>query len=232
MKKLILSIFTLVLTVSMQAQTLDEIIAKHLTAQGGVEKLKQLKTLVAEASVNAQGAEMPIKLSIAHKRGMRMDMTIMGMENYMICNTKTGYNYFPIGGQKAPEALPEDAVKSIASQFDLEGEFINTKEKGITLTLQGEEDVDGTMCYKIFCVMPNKTEKRIFIDKESFQRIKDVTKSTVNGKDSEQIAEYSNFQTVDGYTMAMEMTGPMGPMKVKKYVINPELLDSLFELKK
>jgi hypothetical protein len=232
MKKIILSALTLVLAISMQAQTLDQIIGKHIAAQGGIEKLKKLKSVVMECTINAQGAEMPVKISIGHNRGFRMDMTIMGMDNYMICNLKDGYKYFPIGGQKEPEALPADAVKGMAGQFDLEGEFINSKEKGITLTLQGEEDVDGTMCHKIFCVMPDKTEKRIYIDKESNQRIKDVTKTVVNGKDEESIAEYSNFQTIDGYTMAMEMTGPMGPMKVKKYTFNTELPDSTFQLKK
>lgn len=232
MKKILLSAFALIMAVSMQAQTLDEIIAKHIAAQGGIEKLKNLKTLITECTINMQGADIPVKVSIANKKGFRMDMSIMGMDNYTICNLKEGYNFFPIGGQKAPEALPADAVKSMASQFDLEGEFINTKEKGITLTLQGEEDVDGTMCFKILCVMPDKTEKRIFIDKESFQRIKDITKSVVNGKESEQISEFSNFQTVDGYTMAMEMTSPMGPLKVKKYTFNTEMADSLFELKK
>lgn len=232
MKKIILSAFALIMAVSMQAQTLDEIIAKNIAARGGMEKIKKLKTLINECTINAQGADMPIKFTIAHKRGFRMDFTVMGMDNYMFCNTKAGYGYSPIQGQKAPEALPADAVKGMQPQFDMEGEFINTKEKGITLTLQGEEDVDGTKCFKILCINADKSEKRIFIDNESFQIIKEVSKVNVNGKDTEVSQEFSNFQATDGYTIPMEFSSPYGNIKIKKAIFNSEIPDSTFELKK
>lgn len=233
MKKIVLSLFALAMfSFTSNAQTLDEIIAKNIAARGGLEKLKNLKTIIVESSINAQGMEIPIKVTMMHNTGFKMDMSLMGMDNYMLVNKKEGVQFFPIRGQTTPEALPEDMVKNFVTKFDLQGEFIDTKEKGINLTLQGEEDVDGTMCFKILCVFPNKTEKRIFIDKESYQVIKEVEKSIVNGKEMEESSEYSNFQTVDGYTMAYNASGQMGMMKTTKLQVNPKIEPSFFEVKK
>lgn len=231
MKKLLLLIAAIGFTAISNAQTLDEIIAKNLIARGGVDKIKGLKSVVMESTNNMQGQEVPIKLTLAQDKGIKMEMTLMGMDNYMMVNKKEGYNYFPIGGQKSPEPMPAEQVSGMQEAFDLHGEFINTKEKGIKLELQGEEDVDGTQCYKILCVRPDKTEKRIYIDKELNQIIKEVSKVTINGKEMEQASEYSNFKMVDGVVFAHEVGGPMGKMKVNKIIVNSDIPESFFAVK-
>lgn len=232
MKKILLSAFALIMAVSMQAQTLDEIVAKNITARGGLEKLKNLKTIISECTINAQGMEIPVKDFKSHNVGSKSEVSVMGMDNFDICNKKEGFKFFPAFGQTKPEKLTDDEVIEKNYEFDLQGEFIDYKTKGITLTLQGDEDVDGTMCHKILCIMPNKSEKRIFIDKETNHVIKELRKVNVNGKEIEAAVELSNFQVVDGYTMPYEISSPMGVLKIKKYTINSEIKDSIFELKK
>ena len=214
------------------AQTLDDVLNKNIEARGGKEAISKIKTLVAECDVDAGGQKLPLKLYTANNRGFRMEMTIMGMDNHMVVNTKEGASYFPIQGQKAPEAMPADMVASMQSSFDLAGEFIGWKEKGLNLDLQGEEEVEGTMCFKILCVYPNKKEKRFFIDKESYQIIRENEKFEVNGKEMDANQDFGYFKKVDGYTLPFSMSGQMGAMKVTKYTINSEIKDALFEVTK
>ncbi len=186
-----------------------------------------------EASVNAGGMEIPMKMTILNKIGFRMDMSIMGMDNYEIVNTKEGYTYYPIQQMKTPEKMTDDDHKIKMEDADLQGEFFDYQKKGIKIELQGEEDIEGTMCYKVLCIMPSKSEKRLFIDKETFQVIRSITKSIKNGKEEESQVDYSNFKLVDGLVMPYEMSmGQMGILKISKYTINLEVKEELFQLKK
>lgn len=216
----------------MKAQTLDEVINKNIEARGGKEAISKLKSMVTECEIDAGGQKIPMKLYASHNKGFRMEMTMMGMDNYMVANTKEGASFFPIQGQKGPEAMPAEMVASMQSSFDLAGEFIGWKEKGLKLELQGEEEVEGTMCFKILCVYPNKKEKRFFIDKESYQIIRENEKFEVNGKEMDGNQDFGNFKKVDGYTLPFSMSGQMGAMKVTKYTINSELKDTLFQVSK
>lgn len=232
MKKIVIVCLMAVAAFQMKAQTLEEVINKNIEARGGKDALAKLKTMIIETEVDAGGQKIPMKTYLSDNKGFRMEVTAMGMDNYMVANKKEGASFFPVYGQKGPEAMPAEMVASIQSQFDLAGEFIGWKEKGLKLELQGEEEIEGTMCFKILCVYPNKKEKRFFIDKESYQIIRENEKFEVNGKEMDGNQDYGNFKKVDGYTLPFSMTGQMGAMKVSKYTINSELKDSLFEVAK
>jgi hypothetical protein len=232
MKKIVIVCLMAVAAFQMKAQTLEEVINKNIEARGGKEALAKLKTMAIESEVDAGGQKIPMKTYLAHNKGFRMEVTAMGMDNYMVVNTKEGASFFPIQGQKGPEAMPAEMVASIQSEFDLAGEFIGWKEKGLKLELQGEEEVEGTMCFKILCVYPNKKEKRFFIDKESYQIIRENEKFEVNGKEMDVNQDYGNFKKVDGYTLPFSSSGQMGAMKILKYTINSELKDTLFQVAK
>jgi len=232
MKKLVLLSLVVLSLTQLKAQTVEEIVKKNIEARGGLELLNKLKTVVIESEIDANGQLIPIKNYIVHQKGYRMEMSLMGMDNYMVVNSTEGSMYFPIQGQKAPEPMPKDMHEAMKSSMDLMGEFIGWKEKGMKLELQGDEDLEGTMCFKILCIYPNGKEKRFYIDKESYQIIRENEKSVVNGKEMEQNQDFSNFKKQDGYTMPYTMTGNMGSVKVKKYIINGEVKDSMFEIAK
>ncbi len=50
------------------AQTSDEIIAKHITAIGGLENWNKLKSLKMEGTIKAQGAEIKITIFQVDKK--------------------------------------------------------------------------------------------------------------------------------------------------------------------
>ena len=214
------------------AQSLEDIIAMNLKARGGSDKILGLKTMVMECISNRQGMEFPVTLSFAHNHGFRLDMQIMGKDCFMLINTKAAYNYFPIRGQTHPETMPEEVHKEMMSRLDLQGDFIGYKEKGVKFKLLPDDKVEENLCYVLMSTGADGKEKTIYIDKITNLVIKEITKSEVEGEETEIASTYADFKSVDGYMVPMSISSPMnGDMKVTKYVINPELKSEMFVVK-
>lgn len=63
MKKLFLSALVLLaLGVSVSAQTADEIITKYITAIGGADKWRQIKSIKVEGQAEVQGFLLPCRV--------------------------------------------------------------------------------------------------------------------------------------------------------------------------
>ena len=235
MKKLFsLAVLLSVLIVSARAQSADEIIEKHLAAIGGKEKLMLLNTTIMEGNLSAQGMEIPIKISQSHNKGMRVEISIMGLTGYIINTTSEGWTYMPFQGQSAPEAMPAEAVKEASDQLDLQNSLMNYKEKGHQVEYIGKEDVEGTECLKLKVLFKGGAEATMFFDPSTYYIIKQLSKTKSTGQEAVQEQTFSNFTKQDGYVFPFSMTGmgPGGTVTVTKIEINKPLDESLFKVPK
>src|SRR5215213_6450011 len=92
--------------VALQAQTADEIIAKHLQARGGVDKIKTVQSQrITGKMVMGQGMEAPFTLEAGRPNKMRMEFTIQGMTGVQAYDGKTGWAVMPFMGKKDPEVM-------------------------------------------------------------------------------------------------------------------------------
>ncbi len=212
------------------AQTVDEIVQKHIAAIGGAEAWKKVNTVKMIASANAAGTEIPITLTIKDKKGMKVEFTVSGMTGYTIITDKGGWNYAPFGGQTKAEAMPEEAVKQAQDQLDLQGALLDYKAKGTKITYLGKDDVEGTECYKLKLVFASGKEETRYFDASNYYHIKSVSKVTANGKEVEMAQTFSNFQKLpEGIVFYMSMDGGMGgTMNIKTIEINKPVDESIF----
>ncbi len=215
-----------------QAQTLDEVIAKHIEAIGGKDKLLSLKTVIMEAHFSMQGTEVPVKMTQVHNKGQRIDITVNGMANYIIQTPTEGWMYMPIQGQTKPEASPEPVVKETADALDVQSPLLNYKEKGHDVTLLGKEDVEGTECYKIKVKLKSGLEQTLLLDPSTYYIIKTITKSSAGGKEVEQTQTFSNYKKLDaGYVFPFSMTGfGPGELVITKIQVNPPVDEKIFKI--
>ncbi len=235
MKKITLSILSLLLvaagTIKATAQSVDEIVQKNITAMGGSENWKKVKTIKTTGAVTAQGMEIPVIICIKDHKGMRMEFTVSGMTGYSILTDKEGWNYMPFGGQTKPEALSADDVKKGQDGLDIMGSYTlaDYKAKGNKITYLGKDDVEGTECYKLKVVYPSGKEETRYYDASTYYHIRSVAKVTVNGKEIEATSNFSNYKKLpEGifYPMSIESSG--GPITVKSVEINKGIEESAF----
>ena len=217
---------------NVKAQNADEIIKKHLEAIGGLDNWKKVQSLKMTGSINAQGQELIITRTVVQNKAYRMDLTIAGMENYQIVTTTEGWNFFPVGGQTKPEAMTADEVKESATELDLQGPLVNYKEKGITVTYLGKDDIEGTECYKLKVTYKDGKETTMCFDASNYYMIREVQKMKANGKEMEMTMNFSNFKKIDGgIVMPMTLGTEQGNVILKTIEINPKLDDATFKPK-
>ena len=77
MKK-ILTIALLLGTISLNAQTVEEVINEYSTRMGGLEKYKSIQTIKMTGNVAVQGMELPITVQVINGKGVPTDVEVMG----------------------------------------------------------------------------------------------------------------------------------------------------------
>ena len=213
---------------SVRAQTVDEIVNKHIAAMGGKAKLAAIKATASEGTMEVQGVALPFKATIINKRGMRVEFEALGTHNIQVATTTGGWNLLGVQMQTEPTDVGTDDIKELGPELDLEGELVNAKEKGHTLELIGKEKDDSAEVYKIKLTRKDGKMANYFLDTKSYY----IVKKTVQIGGVESINSLSDFRkTDDGYTYpALLQTQPAGvTMRIAKMTFNPPVDEKIFE---
>jgi hypothetical protein len=223
---------------SAKAQTADEIVTKHVEAIGGLDAWKKITSMVQTGTMSVQGMNLDVVNTVLHLKGMRNDITAMGMLNYQIMTPTEGWRFFPIQGQQAPEPVTAEEVKEGQESLDAQGVLIDYKTKGHTVELLGKEDVDGTDCFKLKVTLKGGKASTYFIDSKTFLPVKVVAVVKANGQEAELTSTFSNYQKLpEGITVAMSVGIPFAPgvtmdFTVSKVEVNKAIDESIFKVSK
>jgi outer membrane lipoprotein-sorting protein len=230
---------TLLLAGPAAAQTADDIVSRHLQAQGGVEKLKAVSTVRMTGTMTVgPGMEAPVTLEMKRPNMMRLDFTLQGMTGTQAYDGTSGWSLMPFGGSTAPQPMSADDAKLAAEQADLDGPLMDYKEKGHTLELLGKEPVEGADAYKLKLTKKDGTVTTYYIDAEQFLVIKQEAKRTIRGAEVETDTIVGDYKSVDGLVMPHSIdSGAKGQparqkLTVSKIEINVPIDDARFKMPK
>ncbi|MDB5243732.1 MAG: outer rane lipoproteinsorting protein [Spirosoma sp.] len=219
-------------SLGVNAQTVDEIIDKHVAALGGMDKLNAVKTLYTERSMSVQGMEIPSKSTVVVGKAMRTESTVMGNAMVQVVDGSAGWMIRPamMGGTGDPEDLPAEQLKQQMGQLDPFGPLFNYKDKGNKVELVGKEKVDGKDTYHLKVTTKAGQTVEEFLDATTYLASK--IKMSMNGQDGE--IAFSNYKDVEGIKFAntMEMANPQAgniTFTTEKVTINGKVDDAIFK---
>jgi outer membrane lipoprotein-sorting protein len=229
-----LAVMALMTTLS--AQTVDEIIANHIKALGGMDKMQAQKTRRASGKLSLPGGlEAPISFSQKRPEMFRANITFQGMDIVQAYDGKNGWQIDPTQGKKTAEPLSEDDLKDVKESADFDGPLINYKEKGNTVELVGKEDIEGTPAYKLKVTLKSGDVKNIYLDSDAYVQIKEETKRTIRGAEREIETVLGDYKEEGGVMMPHSIESkpkgaPQGQkLTLDKFEINPDIPDSYFQ---
>ena len=230
-------------SISINAQTADEIINNYFENTGGKEQWEELEGIKISAAVNNQGMEIPIEViqledgkqaTIINFQGMELKQNVFDGETLWSTNFQS---------QKAEKSDAEQTANMKLEANDFPDPFLNYKEKGYTIEMMGKEDYNGTEVYKIKLVQEPVTvdgneEESIafyFFDAENYVPLA-VQKEIKSGPAKGQMSEttYSDYQEVEGLYFPFSMSqglkdGQKGTISIKSIEINPDIDDAVFD---
>jgi hypothetical protein len=212
------------------AQTAEEIVAKHIEAVGGAAAWKKVNSLYYEGKMTVQGAEINLTLTSLNGKGVRQNISVMGMTGYQIITPTAGWNFMPFQGQTTPEAMTADELKQAADDLDVQGKLVDYKSKGHTVEYLGKDDVEGTECFKLKITTKAGNVETVFIDPKSYYIVRSIVKKTANGQESDVPTDLSNYKKLpEGIVVPFSITLPFGEMVISKAEVNKQVDESTFK---
>jgi hypothetical protein len=237
MRSLIALLAACILSVSLKAQTVDEIINKYFEAMGGKDKIASMKTMHMEYDVDMNGAAASGASWMVNGKAFKNEMDLMGQKLVQCFTDTSGWMINPFMGQTTPTVMTPDQVKAGQGQMDMKGPFFDYAARGNTVELLGKESADGKTYFKLRVKTKTGVEFTSWIDAATWYLTKNVVKTTVNGTEFETTMVTSNYTKTDnGYlvplNMEITMSGVTINMTNKKVEVNKEIDMKIFEMPK
>jgi hypothetical protein len=229
--KLLATTMAVCFSIGAYAQTVDEIVDKHVAAIGGMDKLSGVKTLYTERSLSVQGMAIPSKSTVMVGKAMRTESSVMGNSMVQVVDGTTGWMIRPamMGGTGDPEDMPADQVKQQLGQLDPFGPLVNYKAKGNKVELVGKEKVDGKDAYHLKVTTKEGQTVEEFVDANTYLVSK--IKMAMNGQTGEIML--SDYKDKDGikFPNTMEMNSPQGALTftTEKITVNGPVDEAIFK---
>ncbi len=238
---IIFGVFVLLLIIVQfaQAQTIDEVLDKHVEALGGKEKLATLHSVTMEGVSVMNGNEITNKTMKVQDKLYRNEVNFgMGRMTTLLTAEKGWRTNFRNGG--AFEAMTDEVYKSMQHQTDCADPLVNYLAKGHKAELTGKETIDNIECYKIKLTTRGGHEINYWLDAKTSLVYQTSQKGGgfggPRGGDVELITIYKDYKPVDGilfaFTTELKSTGGGfggGTMNYEKIEVNKAMDEKLYK---
>ncbi len=212
---------------SLQAQSVDDILKNYFENTGGLDKWKSLKSTKMSGVMGQGGMEFPGTIYAQAPNLQKVDVDINGKNFVQAYDGKTAWMINPFMGGENAQKMPDEMAEDMVDQ-QFEDDFINYKEKGHTVELEGKEEVEGAETFKVKLTKKNGNIEYYFFETEYFVPIM-VRTPIKSGPGKGQMSEtyLSDYQEVDGlmfpFFMETKMAGEsMQKITIKEIVLNKE----------
>ena len=213
-----------------KAPAVDEIIAKHIEARGGVEKLKSLQSLRTVGTLSlGQRGDAQLTREIKRPNMVRTDLAFGQATLVHAYDGKEGWQIGPDG---KVTALAGDDLANAKQDADIEGPLVDYKSKGNKVELVGQTTIGDSRCFNLKVSYPNGDATFECLDTKTYL----VIGSRVERHGEVQVeAVLSNYRSYGGIQFAgnsdIKQAGStdMIHYKLEKVEINPPIDNTRFQ---
>ncbi len=224
------------------SQSVDEILSKYFENIGGLDNWKTLSSLKLSGTIPTPQGEFPFTIYKKTPNLMKVEADINGQLMVLQAfDGEIGWSLNPFMGSSSPQKMSEEMAKDIKDEAIFEDSFIDYKEKGHEVSLEGKEELNGIECFRIKLVKNKNSEKddieqTYFIDTEYYMPIMVKSISRMGPNPGQELDTYlSNYEEVEGglvmpFLIEVKMQGQiLQTIKIDTVEVNSEIDDKLFK---
>lgn len=223
---------------SAASSPVDEIVAAHLTARGGKDRLQALRSIRETGTVTtSDGRTARVVREIQRPGLFRLEFSYQGTTSVFANDGEAGWQIAPLQGEFEPRAMPPEAdAAGGADQRDIEGPFVDWKEKGHVVELVGRESLAGVEVDKLKTVLRGGVVRYDYMDATSHMIVRSEVSRLVRGHRVEMQSTFSDFRKVSGivFPHLLEIHVKDRPQILKIVVerieLNPKLDPASFQM--
>ncbi len=215
------------------AETAEEIVAKYAEALGGREKVESIQTWKATGKSLRMGMEFPFIRYQKAPNLMRTEVDIQGAQMIVAFDGSKGWMINPMTGSQDPIQMPEVESKMTEIESCIMDPLLDYKNKGYTIELVGEDDVEGTAVLHVRVETKQDLIMDYYLDAEYYLPIKQTQKITQEGNVIEMDNYFSDYKDVGGVLQFHAIETRMGgqtlsQVQIETLEFNVEVDESIF----
>jgi hypothetical protein len=237
-RSLLLPLLAALLASCSPPSPVDEIVAAHLAARGGKERIQDLRSIRETGTATASGGRVARVVREIKRPGMfRLEFSAQGTTSVFANDGSTGWQVAPLQGVFEPQVVPPEAdAAGGVDQRDIEGPLVNWRAKGHLVELVGREALPGGEAFKLKLTLKGGAIRYDYIDVVSHLLVRSDFTRIVRGHPVELQDTFSDFREVGGLVFAhhIETRAKDRPevvrIEVETIELDPELDDAIFRL--
>ena len=190
------------------AQSVDDIVARHIAARGGKEKLAAIQTVKMTRTV-ASGIGTTLKVIVYKKRPDLFRLEQGPAQANAPLNPR-GINADAAWDTVQGKVITRDAKLSAESR-DVDGDFdgilVDWKEKGHSVVLAGKEALPGGESYKLNVTLKSGLARTIYLDATTYlERRHTGVLNLPGGRQFDITIDFDNWKDVEGVKFPFDIT--------------------------
>lgn len=235
-----LSIFS---AVPASAQTVDELVARHIEARGGYEKLKAIQTLKLTRTVATPFSSVQVVIYKKRPNLIRWEQTPKG-QTTAVPRAINSTGAWDIVGEKVVMRPETIAIEGRETDGDFDGLLVDWKEKGHSVTLAGKEKVGTVDAYRLTVTTRGGAVRDVYLDAATYLeaqivgkvRLPQMDPKTKEHRFNDTTLVFSDYRDVNGvkFPFAVDEERIGGPITqsfaiyTDKIEVNVPMEDALF----
>jgi len=204
------------------SQTLDEIVARHVTARGGQAALAAVRTVrMTGHAIAGSGRQAIVRREIARPGRIRTEFVFQGTTGVYAWDGSSGWRVSPLDGGFEPEALPADEAVVTAEQADIEGPLVDWKAKGHALKLVGTDTLPGGPAHHLELTLQSGSVRELWLDAGSGLVVRTASARKLRGHDVALETDFGDYRETAGVRFARSIeTGLRGRPRRLRIVVD------------
>ncbi len=214
------------------AQTeVDDVIARHVQAHGGLEHWKAVKSIKLSGNFTGFSITKPFTMVRTSEGKLRFDHT-WGGKDVIIGSTpeKSWWINHMLG--KIPVDAPDWALPQIREWADLVSPFFDWRERGYSVQYLGRTELDGQWLLALKLTREAGRVETWYLDPQSYLAVARVSQGSDFGDPMPQTTFFDDFREVNGLKIPFVEETTFGTrhrlLEVSKVELNLPVDESLF----